>query len=52
MLVGFKLGEQIFDDPGVDPVAGGGGPYGQIVKDDIHERRIDSRRRHGDNFGG
>ena len=31
MLVGFKLNEHIFDDPGVDPVAGGGIPYGQSV---------------------
>ena len=26
MLVGFKLGMQFFDDPGVEPVAGGCSP--------------------------
>ena len=52
MMVGFKLSEQVFDDPGVYPVSGGGNPYGKSVKDDIHERRIDRRRRHDDNVGG
>ena len=51
-MVGFKLGEQVFDDPGVYPIAVGVGPYGLIVKDDIHECRIDRRRRHDDKVGG
>ena len=36
MLAGFKLGEQIFDDPGVDPIVGGGRYYSQSVSYDIH----------------
>ena len=52
MMVGFKLGEQVFADPGVEPVAGGGGTYGQSVKDDIHKRKIYRRKRHDDKVGG
>ena len=34
ILVGdSNSGEQIFDDPGVDPVSGVGGPYNICVKD-------------------
>ena len=36
MLVGLKLGQQVFDDHGVDLVVGGGIPYGLSVSDDIH----------------
>ena len=52
MMVGFKLDGQVFDDPGVDPVSGGGIPYGQSVEYEIHESRIDIRRRHDDKVGG
>ena len=52
MLVGFKLGEQFFGDPGVDLVVGGGSPYGRIVSDDIHEIIIYRRMRYDDKFGG
>ena len=52
MLVGFKLGEQVFDDPGLDPVSGGGSPYGRCVLDDIHESITDRRSRHDDKVGG
>ena len=52
ILMGFKLGEQVFDDPGVDLIVGGGSPYGRSVSHDIHESRIESRRRHDDKFGG
>ena len=52
MLVGFKLGMQVFDDHGVEPVAGGCGPQGLSVKDDIHERKLDRRRKHDDKVGG
>ena len=37
MLAGFKLSEQIFDNPGVDLVVGGGSTYSQNVLDDIYE---------------
>ena len=36
MLVGFKLSDQVFDDPGVDLVVGGSITYGQSVLDDTH----------------
>ena len=52
MLLGFKLGEQVFDDPGVDPVAGGVIPYCQSVYDDIHEIIIYRKRIHYNKFGG
>ena len=52
MLVGFKTGKQVFDDPGVDPVAGGGSPYGRSFLDDIHESEIERRSRDGDKVGG
>ena len=52
LLMGFKLGEQVFDDTGVDPVVGRGGPYGQIVLGDIHERKIEMRSRHDNKAGG
>ena len=52
MLVCFKLGEQVFDDLAVYLVVGLGIPYVQSVLDEIHEIRIESRRRHGDNVGG
>ena len=52
IIVGFKLGEQVFDDTGVDPVDGGGNAYGQSVLDDIHESKIERRRRHDDKVGG
>ena len=32
ILVGFKLGEQVFDDPAVDLVFGVGNPYGQMIQ--------------------
>ena len=37
ILERFKIGEQVFDDPGVDPVVGVGSTYGRIVLDEIHE---------------
>ena len=46
MLVGFKLGEQVFDDPGVDLMVGGGSPFNWSVSDYIHDIRIDRRKRH------
>ena len=52
MLVGFKLVEQVFDDPGVNPVVGGGRPYGGSVLDDIRESKIEKRRRHDNRVGG
>ena len=52
IIVGFKLGEQVFDDTGVDPVDGGGNTYGRSVSDDIHENRIESRRGHDDKVIG
>ena len=51
MLVGFKIGEQDFDHPGVELVAEGGSPYAQSVLDEIHERRMDKRTRHDDKVG-
>ena len=50
--VGFKLGDQVFDNTGVDPVVGRGGPYGQIVLGDIHEIKIEMRSRHDNKAGG
>ena len=52
MLVGLKLGKHVFDYPGVDLVFGGGSPYFRSVLDDIHESRIERRRRHDDKVGG
>ena len=52
ILVGFKLGDQVFDDRGVDPVAGGGSPYVQSDKDNSHKSRIHMRWRHDDKVGG
>ena len=52
ILVGFKIGRQVLDDPVVDPVDGGGSPYGGSIKDDSQESRIEKRRRHDDKFGG
>ena len=52
MMVGFRLGEQFFDDPGVEPVYGVVGPYICSVKYDIHESRIYRRRRHDNKVGG
>ena len=52
MLVGFKLDEQVFDDPGVDLVVGGGSHYCQSVSDEIHEIRIEISRRHDDKVSG
>ena len=52
ILMEFKLGKQVFDDPGVDLIVGGGSPYGRSVSDDIHESRMESRRRHDDKVGG
>ena len=37
IMVVFILGEQVFDDPGVYLVVGGGSPYGQSVSDEIHK---------------
>ena len=51
-LVGFKLGEQVFNDPGVDSVVGGGRTHGRSVSYDIHERKLERRRRHDDKCGG
>ena len=51
MLLGFKLGEQFFCDTGLNPVAGGGIPYGRSVSDKINESKIYSRRRHDDKVG-
>ena len=31
ILVSFKVGEKVFDDPGVDPIPGVDGPYGLSV---------------------
>ena len=42
--MGSKIGGHVFDDPRVDPVVGGGIPYGQSVSDDIHEIKMESRR--------
>ena len=50
--MGFKLGEQVFGDPGVDLIVVGGSPYRRSVSGDIHEIRIYSRRRHDDKVGG
>ena len=52
ILAGLKLGEQVFDDHGVDPVAGVGIPYGKSVEYDRHERRIDRIRRHDGKVSG
>ena len=52
MLVGFKIGEQVFDENGVDLVFGGGSPYFRSVLDDIYESRIERRRSHDDKVGG
>ena len=52
MMVGFKLGEQVFDDPGVDPIVGVGSPYGRSVLDDIHQRKIYRRSRFDDKVSG
>ena len=52
VLVGFKFGEQFFDDPGVEPVYGVVGPYICSVKYDIHESIIYRRRRHDNKVGG
>ena len=41
MLVGFKLGEQVFDYPWLESVVWGGRPYGRSILDDIHEIKID-----------
>ena len=51
-MVVFKLGEQVFNDPGVDLLVGVGSPYGKIVLDDIHEIIIERRRRYDDKVGG
>ena len=50
--MGFKIGEQVFDDPGVDPEVVVGSPYGQIVLDDIDEKKIERRKRHDDKVDG
>ena len=52
MPEGFKIGEQFFDDPGVDPVVGGDIPHGQSVLDDTQERKIERIRRHDYKVGG
>ena len=50
--MGFKLGEHIFDDCGLDPVAVGLTHYGQIVYYYIYERIIDMIRRLNDKVCG
>ena len=40
MLMGFKLSEQIFEDPGLEPVVGVGIPYGRSVSYCIHKIKI------------
>ena len=52
MLVGFKIGEQVFDENGVDLVFGGGRYCGRNVLYYIHERIIERRRRNYDKVGG
>ena len=52
IMVGFKLGDQVFDDPGVDLVAVGDGAYSKSFKNDRHESRIDRRMKHADKFSG
>ena len=52
MLVGFKLGKQVFYYPVVDHLVGGGIPYDQSISDDIHKIRIDRMGRHDDMVGG
>ena len=50
MLMGFKLSEQIFEDPGLEPVVGVGIPYGRSVSYDTNESIIEIRRRYDDKF--
>ena len=52
MLVGLKIGEQAFDEPGVDPVLGRFSPYGLSVLDDTQEIKIERRGRYDDKVCG
>ena len=51
LLVGFKLGEKVFNYPGVEAVVGVGSPYGRSVSAHIHKIKY-IRRIHSEKVGG